>query len=102
MLLPISLTGERYTIPSVWFDSVIINFQSTRKSTFFFQQDGAPPHYALHVRAKLDETFPNRFIERKGPIEASARSPDLIVLDYFCVVAWKVNYALTGLIIWKI
>ena len=26
----------------------------------FFQQDGAPPHYALRVRDYLSKDFPNR------------------------------------------
>lgn len=49
----------------------------------FFQQDGAPPHYAAPVRAFLDEVFHGRWIGRRGPIEWPARSPDLNPLDYF-------------------
>ena len=48
-----------------------------------FQQDGAPPHYALAVRAYLDVEFPGRWIGRRGPIEWPARSPDLTPLDFF-------------------
>ena len=33
-----------------------------------FQQDGAPPHWGVDVRWFLDETFPNRWIGRDGPI----------------------------------
>lgn len=51
--------------------------------TMWFQQDGAPPHYALAVRQYLNEIFPNRWIGRRGPIEWPARSPDLTPLDYF-------------------
>ncbi|GFV88974.1 DUF4817 domain-containing protein [Trichonephila clavipes] len=32
----------------------------------WFQQDGAPFHYARHVREHLDRTFPNRWIGRGG------------------------------------
>ena len=32
----------------------------------YFQQDDAPPHYALTVRAYLDHTFPGRWIDRAG------------------------------------
>ena len=32
-----------------------------------FEQDGAPPHWELIVRTFLDETFPNRWIDRDGP-----------------------------------
>lgn len=51
----------------------------------WFQQDGAPPHYGLDVRAYLNNVFPNRWIGRRGAIEWPARSPDLSPLDYF---AW--------------
>uniref|UniRef100_A0A914Z2X2 Transposase n=1 Tax=Panagrolaimus superbus TaxID=310955 RepID=A0A914Z2X2_9BILA len=49
-----------------------------------FQQDGAPPHWTLAVRAWLDATFPNRWIGRDSPIMAwPPRSPDLTPMDYF-------------------
>ncbi|MCP4489021.1 MAG: transposase, partial [Gammaproteobacteria bacterium] len=47
-----------------------------------WQQDGAPPHYSLTVREYLDETFPNRWIGRRGPIDWPPRSPDLTPLDF--------------------
>ena len=49
----------------------------------WFQQDGAPPHYAQNVRHYLSEVFPNRWIGRRGTIEWAPRSPDLNPLDYF-------------------
>lgn len=52
-------------------------------AAMWFQQDGAPPHYALPVRQYLSEIFPNRWIGRRGPYEWPARSPDLTPLDYF-------------------
>ena len=48
-----------------------------------FQQDGAPPHFALPVRAYLDVKVPNRWMGRAGPIPWPARSPDLTPCDYF-------------------
>ena len=48
-----------------------------------FQQDGAPPHWALSVRRSLDENFPNRWIGRGGSIPWPARSPDVTPLDFF-------------------
>jgi hypothetical protein len=49
-----------------------------------FQQDGAPPHYALTVRSWLDKRFPDdRWIGRQGPIAWPARSPDLTPCDFF-------------------
>jgi len=50
---------------------------------WLFQQDGAPPHFALPVRAYLDSKLPNRWIGRAGPIAWPARSPDLTPCDYF-------------------
>lgn len=49
----------------------------------WFQQDGAPPHFGREVREYLDETFPNRWIGRRGTIEWPARSPDMTPLDFF-------------------
>lgn len=48
-----------------------------------FQQDGAPPHWALAVRDWLDRKFPGRWIGRGGPIPWPPRSPDLTPLDFF-------------------
>lgn len=49
----------------------------------YWQQDGAPAHYNLQVRAWLNAHFPNRWIGRKGPIPWPARSPDLSAMDFF-------------------
>ncbi len=49
----------------------------------YFQQDGAPVHYALDVRAWLDSKFKNRWIGRRGPINWPPRSPDLTPCDFF-------------------
>lgn len=49
----------------------------------WFQQDGAPAHYARLVRNYLDLVFPNRWIGRLGPIAWPPRSPDLTPLDFF-------------------
>lgn len=48
----------------------------------WFQQDGAPPHFALMVRHWLDEHFPT-WIGRGGPFLWPPRSPDLTPLDFF-------------------
>jgi len=48
---------------------------------FFFQQDGASPHYALRVRDYLNEVFPQRWFGRRGSISSVARgsySPSLL------------------------
>ncbi len=48
-----------------------------------FMQDGAPPHFSRDVRAWLDETFPDRWIGRRGPTEWPPRSPDLTPCDFW-------------------
>ena len=48
-----------------------------------FQQDGAPPHWGLVVRQFLNDTFPERWIERDGPIPWPPRFPDITPLDFF-------------------
>ena len=53
------------------------------ENNLHFQQDGAPPHYALAVREWLNEQFPGTWIGRRGAIEWPARSPDLTPLDFF-------------------
>ena len=50
--------------------------------TMWFQQDGAPPHFARQVRQKLDSEFSRRWIGRRGAVDWPARSPDLSPLDY--------------------
>ena len=51
--------------------------------SLWYQQDGAPPHYARIVRNFLDATFAGHWIGRRGPLEWPARSPDLTPCDYF-------------------
>ncbi len=53
------------------------------RESIIFQQDGAPPHFALDVRTTLNREFPGRWIGRRGSIEWPARSPDLNPLDFF-------------------
>ena len=49
----------------------------------FFQQDGAPPHYALIVRDYLKKVFPQRWFGRRGSIEWPLRLPDLTPMISF-------------------
>ena len=49
----------------------------------YFQQDGAPPHFASAVRNYLDQTFPQHWIGRRGCIDWPPRSPDLTPMDFF-------------------
>lgn len=50
---------------------------------FYFQQDGAPPHYAAAVREYLGAEHGDRWIARGGPVPWPARSPDLTPCDFF-------------------
>ena len=50
----------------------------------YFQHDGAPSHYTLHVMQHLNDTFPTRWIGRGSTINWPPRSPDLTPLD-FCL-----------------
>lgn len=49
----------------------------------WFQQDGAPPHFAVNVKEWLNQQFPGRWIGRGSAINWPARSPDLTPLDFF-------------------
>ena len=65
-------------------DEVVPHIMSLRNANnILFQQDGAPPHFALDVRGYLDEVFPQGWIGRAGPIEWPPRSPDLTPMDFF-------------------
>ncbi|CAH0547180.1 unnamed protein product [Brassicogethes aeneus] len=62
---------------------VIAEDNNLSQNEMFFQQDGAPPHYAAPVQQFLNENFRDHWIGRRGPIEWPARSPDLSPLDFF-------------------
>ena len=49
----------------------------------YFQQDGAPAHYARKVRDYLTQLFPNRWIGHRGNLECAACSPDLTPCNFF-------------------
>jgi len=49
----------------------------------YFQQDGAPAHFAVSVRSYLNDTFPGKWIGRCGSILWPPRSPDLTPMDFF-------------------
>ncbi|XP_067142182.1 uncharacterized protein [Centruroides vittatus] len=60
-------------------------YHNTAKSrdVLVVQQDGAPPHWRLHVRCFLDIQFPDCWIGCGGPIPWPPRSPDITPLDCF-------------------
>jgi hypothetical protein len=60
--------------------------QAGIKDTVVLQLDGAPPHFNLHMRDYLNETFPWRWIGRgseasPAPFAWPPRSPDLTTPD---------------------
>lgn len=83
-----NLTGERYLqfLQETLVPQLIESFPTGNNALderIFFQQDGAPPHYAADVRNYLNTFFPGRWIGRRGVIEWPARSPDLTPLDFY-------------------
>ena len=48
-----------------------------------FQHEWAPPHYTRHVTEYLNESFPNGWLGRGGPVAWPPRSPNLTPLDYY-------------------
>ena len=55
--------------------------KSTRK--IFFQQDGAPVHFAKAVRCWLNDAFDERWVGRGEAISWAPSSPDMTPLDFF-------------------
>lgn len=79
-----SLTRESYL--KLLRENVVPALREMYPDTFhemWFQQDGAPAHFARDVRNFLDEVFPGKWIGRQGAVAWPARSPDLTPLDYF-------------------
>lgn len=77
-----NVTGETYL--ELIKDTVYPLLQQKENFNYlWWQQDGAPPHFALIVRAWLDQAFPQRWIGRRVPLEWPARSPDLTPPDFF-------------------
>ena len=68
-------------------DTVLPQLQRQHDIDDFFQQDGAPPHYAVTVRKFLYEQLPSRWIGQRGPVEWPPRSSDLTPVDFF---SWDV------------
>jgi hypothetical protein len=58
-------------------------YASSCEAKFWFQHHGAPVHYGKYVRQWLDETYPGRWLGRRGPIELRTPSPDLTPMTIF-------------------
>jgi len=79
-----NLNGERYLeLLRNELELFIDELPLVERRLFYFQQDGAPPHFTRNVRDYLHDLLPERWIGRRGPVEWPARSPDLTPLDFF-------------------
>lgn len=89
-ILPASLSGRNYLIfLQEVLDELLEDLPLELRTEMFFQHDGAPAHFTTEVRQHLDETYPNRWIGRGGPISWPPRSPDLTPLDFYLWGALK-------------
>lgn len=75
-----TVNGERYL--EMLQQQLLPKLDEVGYKPTWFQQDGAPPHYAVRVRNWLNQTFDN-WIGRRGKVEWAPRSPDLTPLDFF-------------------
>ena len=48
-----------------------------------FVQDGVPPHFALTIRARLDQHFSGRWLGRRRSHAWPPKSPYLTLIDFF-------------------
>ena len=82
------LTGEAYLrFLQVELPRLLEDVPLNKRSSMYFQHDGAPPHFSREVRNFLNCRFPGRWIGCGGPHNWPARSPDLSPLDY-CEWGW--------------
>ncbi|GFX08071.1 transposable element Tcb1 transposase [Trichonephila clavipes] len=89
-ILPPRLDSHKYLVfLQEVLPELLTDVSAPIRRRMWFQQDGAPSHYARHVREHLDRTFPNRWIGRGGPVAWPPRSPDLSPQDFFLWGAMK-------------
>lgn len=78
------LTGQRYLeMISTTIESLIEDVPLGYLNNFYYQHDGAPPHYAASVRDYLNNKYGENWIGRGGPIPWPTRSPDLTPCDFY-------------------
>ena len=65
------------------FPGLLENLDLDTRQRMWLQLDGAGPHYARIVRNSLNETYPDRWIGRLGPVAWPPRSPDLTSPDFY-------------------
>jgi hypothetical protein len=83
-------------------DNVLPQLQRQHDNDDFFQQDEAPPLYAITVHKFLDEQLPSRWIGRRGPVEWPPLSPDLTPMDSSFGVLLKIKSLHENHMLWII
>lgn len=81
--LPDTLNGHNYLEFLINDLPQLVEEVFQEDAAIIFQHDGCPAHYSLAVREYLNNTFPNSWIGRGGPIPWPPRSPDLTPLDFY-------------------
>lgn len=77
-----TVRGNKYL--EILMDQVVPQLQQQGNShDLYFQQDGAPLLYSRAVHKYLDETFPEKWIDRRGPTDWPACSADFTPMDFF-------------------
>ncbi|KAJ4435216.1 hypothetical protein ANN_23794 [Periplaneta americana] len=73
---------------------LFLQIEQTEDSEFqiIFQQDGAPPHFAIHVSEDLDCRVLEQWIGRNAPIPWPTRSPDLYPSRHLPLVMSKIRF----------
>jgi hypothetical protein len=71
-ILEETLNGDWYC--QILNELVVPVMQSVEHGRCLFQQDGAPPHYAIAAREILDRELPNRWVGRRADRMASPLS----------------------------
>jgi hypothetical protein len=64
----------------LWISILPVIHQLYGNKPFYFQQDGAPPHYYQDIRSYLDDILPGQWIGQRGCVEYPLCSPDLTPL----------------------
>lgn len=80
-----TINGQVYLrfLKTYLYNNVLEDMPLEERRNLYFQQDGAPPHYAVSVRNWLNQNFNNRWIGRGGPVTWPPRSPDFSACDFF-------------------
>lgn len=84
VVLPATLTSRDFlNLLTEQLPELLENIPLATRRTMYVQMDGCPAHWAIIVRNYLNQTYPDRWIGRDGPVGWPARSPDMTPLDYF-------------------